>query len=224
MRSALRSAAAFAALALIAALATGCDDGRNQDEVAAILDREPVASEADTLAITELVSTVVAGKTPGHICNVLLEDTMVEEFYATVPTCRRLVAARPDDTAAVAVVDAVDVDGARGTAMVTAQGGPADGATGTWDFVRTPQGWRVERWSVEYLRSIVLALFGPRYQPRSADDPLSSQPVRLCVNGQFQDKDDIEFLAAAKTYLRGGKPAEKLLAEAVAACSGAEKG
>jgi hypothetical protein len=70
----------------------------------------------------------------------------------------------------------------------------------------------------------VLALFGPRYEPTGDDDPLGSQPVRVCVNGQFQDKDDAEFLAAAKTYLRGGKPAEKLLAEAVAACSDPEKG
>lgn len=217
-------AAAFAATLLIAALATACDDGRNLDEAAAALDREPIASEADILAITELASTVIAGRTPGHICNVLLEDSMVEEFYRTVPACRRLVAAPADDTAAVAVVDAVDVDGARGTATVTAQGGPADGATGTWNFVRTPQGWRVEGWSVEYLRSVMLALFGPRYQPKDADDPLGSQPVRVCVNGQFQDKDDTGFLAAAKTYLRGGKPAEKLLAEAVAACSDAGKG
>ncbi len=72
---------------------------------------------------------------------------------------------------------------------------------------------------MDYLRSIVLALFGPATTPTGADDPLGSQKVRVCVNGQFQDKDDTEFLAAAKTYLRGGKQAEKLLAEAVKACS-----
>lgn len=214
-KAGLRAGSGAAAGLLSLALLAGCDDGGGISYPA---QSQPVASEADTLAITELASKVVAGKTPGHICNVLLTNDMVEEFYATVPTCRRLVAARPDDTPAVAVVDAVDVDGARGSAMVTAQGGPADGATGTWNFVRTPNGWRVEGWSVEYLRSIVLALFGPRYEPTDADDPLGSQPVRVCVNGQFQDKDDTEFLAAAKTYLRGGKPAQKLLAEAVAAC------
>jgi hypothetical protein len=221
MRQTLRRRVAVPAILTLALLAAGCDNGGGVSYPAVA---GPVASEADTLAITELASEVVVGKTPGHICNVLLEEAMVEEFYATTPACRRLVAARPDDPAAVAVVDAVDVDGARGTAMVTAQGGPADGATGTWNFVRTPQGWRVEGWSVEYLRSIVLALFGPRYEPTGDDDPLGSQPVRVCVNGQFQDKDDTEFLAAAKTYLRGGKPAEKLLAEAVAACSDPEKG
>jgi hypothetical protein len=221
MRQTLRRTLAAPATLTVALLAGGCDNGGG---VTLPADPGPVAREADTLAITDLASAVVTGKSPGHICNVLLERTMVEEFYATVPACRRLVAARPDDTAAVAVVDAVDVDGARGTAMVTAQGGPTDGATGTWNFVRTPQGWRVEGWSVEYLRSIVLAMFGPRYQPTDAEDPLGSQPVRVCVNEQFQDKDDTEFLAAAKTYLRGGKQAEKLLAEAVAACSDDEKG
>jgi hypothetical protein len=220
MRQTLRRTVAAPAI-LTLALVAGCDNG---GAVTLPADPGPVASEADTLAITELASAVVTGKTPGHICNVLLEKAMVEEFYATTPACRRLVAARPDDPAAVAVVDTVDVDGARGTATVTAQGGPADGATGTWNFVRTPQGWRVEGWSVDYLRSIVLALFGPRYEPTGDDDPLGSQPVRVCVNGHLQDKDDTEFLAAAKTYLRGGKPAEKVLAEAVAACSDTEKG
>ncbi len=75
---------------------------------------------------------------------------------------------------------------------------------------------------MEYLRSVVVALFGPRYEPDGDDDPLGTQAVRVCVNGRFQDKDDTEFLAAAKTYLRGGKPAEKLLAKAVAACSDTE--
>jgi hypothetical protein len=38
------------------------------------------------------------------------------------------------------------------------------------------------------------------------------------VRGAVRDKDDAEFLRAAKTYRRGGAPAEKLPAEAVAAC------
>jgi hypothetical protein len=204
-----------AALALVL-LAAGCDDGGNRGDDYIAVD-EPVASEADTLAITEVATKVIAGKEPGHICNVLLSRELVEEFYATRPTCRRLLAARPGDTA-TAVVDAVDVEGARGSAIVTGQGGAADGATGSWNFVRTPKGWQVEDWGVDYVRSIVVALFGPRYRPSGAADPLGEQEVRVCVNGQFQDKDEDTFLADAMTYLRGGKPAEKLLAKAIAAC------
>ena len=208
-----RLTAVSASLVLVL-LAAGCDDGGDEDYI--VLD-EPVASEADTLAITEVATTVIAGKEPGHTCNVLLSKEFVEEFYATRPTCRRLVAARSGDTA-TAVVDAVDVEGARGSATVTAQGGAADGATGTWNFVRTPQGWQVEDWGVDYVRSLVAALFGPRYRPSGAADPLGEQKVRDCVNRQFQDKDDDAFLAEAKIYLRGGKPAEKVLLKAVAAC------
>lgn len=204
-------ASAVLALALLAA----CDDGGG---VTYPTDSGPVASEADTLAITELAGKVVAGSSPGNICNVLFAKEMVEQLYATVPSCRRLVAAKPGEAPGVATVDEVDVEGARGTASVTAAGGAANGATGTWNFVRTPTGWQVEGWSVEYLRSVVLALFGPGYEPDGDDDPLAAAPVRVCVNGQFQDRGDAEFLTAAKTYLRGGKPAEKLLAEAVAAC------
>ncbi len=205
---------AVAATVLLSLLSTACDDGPDEEYIA---EREPVASEADTRAITDLVTAVIAGKEPGHICNVLLSQDFVEEFYATKPTCRRLLAARPGETAS-AVVDAVDVEGARGSATVTAQGGAADGATGTWNFVRTPRGWQVEDWGIDYVRAVVVALFGPRYRPTGAGDPLREQKVRVCVNGQFQDKDDTAFLADAKTYLRGGKPAEKLLAKAVAAC------
>lgn len=148
----------------------------------------------------------------------LLSKDLVTEFYATTPTCRRVVAARPGDPAATAAVDAVDVEGARGPATVTARGGRTDGATGTWNFVRTPKGWQVEGWGVDYVRSMVVALFGPRYRPTGAADPLGRQQVRVCVNGQFQDKEDTAFLADARTYLRGGRPAAKLLAKAVAAC------
>lgn len=215
MRATTRRALGLPVVLTFALLGAGCDDGGGVNFAP---EDEPVASEADTLAITELASKVVAGTSPGNICNVLLAPDMVEEFYATVPTCRRLVAARTGDPAGVAVVEDVDVDGARGTAAVTAQGGAADGATGTWNFVRTPKGWQVEDWSVDYVRSVVLALFGPRYTSTGADDPLGEQEVRVCVNGRFQDKDDASFLADAKTYLRGGKPADKLLAAAVAAC------
>ena len=196
-------------------VAAGCDDGPDEEYIAA---REPVASEADTLAITALAGQVVGGQEPGHICNVLLSKELVEQFYATTPTCRRLVAARPGEAPATAAVAAVDVEGARGSATVTARGGRADGATGTWNFVRTPKGWQVEDWGVDYVRSVVGTLFGPRYRPTGAADPLSEEEVRACVSGRFQDQDDSAFLANARTYLRGGKPAEKLLANAVAAC------
>lgn len=199
-----------------ALLAGGCS---SSDDVPTVIDDSPVASEADTNAITEVVTTVVAGKNTGQICNQLLDADMVKDLYSRAPTCRRLVAAPAGEAAAAtAEVTDVDVEGARGTAVVTATGGAADGATGTWHFVRTPKGWKVEEWGVDYLRSVVLAIFGPRYTPTSSSDPLGSQPVRVCVNGQFQDKDDAEFLTAAKTYLRGGKPAEKLLAAAVKEC------
>lgn len=158
-----RARCVAAALALLL-VASGCDDGGDEDYIA--LD-QPVASEADKLAITEVANAVLAGKGPGHICNVLLGRDLVEEFYVTKPACRRLVAARAAETA---VVEAVDVDGARG------------------------------------------------YRPSGAADPLGEQKVRDCVSGQFQVKDDEAFLADAKTYLRGGKPAEKLVAKAVAAC------
>lgn len=206
--------AAPVALALTL-LVAACDDGADEEY---LVEREPVASEADTRAITDLATAVLAGKGPGHICNVLLSEDLVTEVYATTPACRRLVAARPGDTEVTAVVDAVDVEGARGSATVTARGGRADGATGTWNFVRTPKGWQVEGWGADYVRSTLAALFGPRYRPTGAADPLEEQEVRACVNGRFQDKEDTAFLADAKIYLRGGKPAAKLLAAAVAAC------
>lgn len=200
---------------LLGTLAAACDDGPDEEY---LVERQPVASEADTRAITDLASAVLAGKEPGHVCNVLLSKDLVTAFYATTPTCRRVVAPRPGDPAATAAVEAVDVEGARGSATVTTRGGRADGAAGIWNFVRTPKGWQVEGWSVDYVRSMVAALFGDRYRPSGPGDPLREQEVRTCVNGRFQDKEDTAFLADAKTYLRGGKPAEKLLAAAVAAC------
>jgi hypothetical protein len=60
---------------------------------------------------------------------------------------------------------------------------------------------------------------GPDYRPGGADDPLGTPRVRDCVSRQFQDKDDAEIRSAAKTWLRGGDAAAKLLAAAVGACS-----
>ena len=203
-------------LALGLALLAGCgSSGGVPNPVAA----GPRASEADSLAITEVVNAVVRGQAPGNVCNALLDPALVTDFYRTKPICRRLVAAVAGTTPRTAEVSDVDVDGARGTAVVTTTGGATDGASGAWNFVRTPAGWQVEDWSPEFLHSIFDAAFGAGYRPTGADDPLGTPRIRECVAEAFREKEDAQIRAAAKAYLRGGDSAEKLVADAAADCS-----
>jgi hypothetical protein len=168
---------------------------------------------SDEAKILDLARSVVTARSGDAICRTQLTDDFVSTVFGDIDTCESAGAdSKPEDDATGAAVTAIAVDGDSATAVVTEQGGAADGATGTWAFARDAAGWRVSDWQLDYLRSDFRAQFGPAYRADGPDDPFADAAVRGCVSDRFQGLADPEFRSTAYAILRGSDSGDTALA------------
>jgi hypothetical protein len=200
----VRARRVFALLPLTAALVAGVSGCGGDDG--------PKAG-SDQARITDLARFVVTAPTGDAMCSTQLASDFVSAVFGDVSTCRRAGADnKPEDNATGATVSDIAVDGDSATAVVTEQGGAADGASGTWGFVRNAAaGWRVAEWRIDYLRAEFKAQFGPAYRSDGSDDPFGDATVRGCVSDRFQGLADPEFRATAYEILRGSDSGDEAL-------------
>lgn len=162
------------------------------------------AGGSDEARIIDLARSVVTATSGETVCRAQLAGGFVAAVFGDVDTCVRAGADHgPAEDATGAAVTDVAVDGNSATAVVTEHGGVADGASGTWGFVRDAAGWRVAEWRMDYLRADFKAKFGPAYHADGADDPFADAALRSCVGDRFQALADTEFRATAYAILRG---------------------
>ncbi len=173
--------AAGAAVAL-----SGGDDGKNSDE------------------ITALVNFVATADDGADVCRSHLTEDFVRTVFGDLATCERDDDRDGDEGDATgATVTDVVVDDDDATAVVTVTGGDTDGATGTWAFRRgEDKVWRVAEWRPDYLRSSYDKTFGVNYASDGPDDPFDDVDVRTCVKNQLLGLDDPAFLSTAYALFR----------------------
>jgi hypothetical protein len=158
-------------------------------------------SKADIAAITKLAKAIDAGKA-ATVCRTMLTPAMVKTVFGDLSTC--LAADDGDEHPTTgATVTAVQVSGARASAVVTDRGGSSDGATGTWHFERTGKTWRLAAWGVDYLRAQFDLKFGPRYRAEGAEDPFADTAYRMCIHDAFLAADDDTVQAVAYGLQQG---------------------
>lgn len=175
----------------------------------------------DQRAITEVARVAVTSGNADEVCRTAFSADFVRTVYGDLEVCRAsAVDTEPADAATGATVTAVTVDGDTATATVTEQGGTADGATGTWGFVREPEGWRVAEWRIDYLRSGLATQLGPAYRAEGAGDPFRNATVRACLSDRLQQLADPEFRATAYEIARRSGAADSTLSGWYADCTG----
>jgi hypothetical protein len=193
-----RAAAALPGLVLLTGLAACGGDGS--------------AAGGDEARIIDVARAVVTATSGETVCRSQLSGDFVAAVFGDLDTCVRAgtESGSAADATGAAVTD-VAVDGNAATAVVTEQGGVADGARGTWGFVRDADGWRVAEWRLDYLRADFAAQFGPTYRSDGADDPFADPVVRSCVSHRFQGLGDTEFRTTAYALLRGSAAGSQAL-------------
>lgn len=206
------------AVPLLAALllAAGCGGGDGEGDSGAT---EVKALDRD--AITKTATGVVVAEDPQEVCGTLLTAQFVATVFTSEKTCRKSATPDPGDVAATgATVTDIKVEGDTASAVVTDQGGQADGATGLWRFARDGAGWRVSEWSVGYLRSGYSILLGEKYKADGAEDPFGDPKLRGCVSTALQALDDAAFLDAAYKLFQEAKEGEELIMRLFLDCAG----
>ncbi|HUR74238.1 MAG TPA: hypothetical protein VMZ00_08175, partial [Sporichthya sp.] len=166
---------------------TGGDDGRNKDEITALVN---------------YVTTVDNGR---DVCSSHLTGDFVNTVFGDVATCEKGSGANSDPSkdATGATVTDLKIKGDNATAVVTVIGGDTGGATGTWAFLKgEDKVWRVSEWRADYLRSAFDRTFGDKYTSDRPDDPFADAGVRGCVKDKMLGQDDAAFLDTAHQLFR----------------------
>ncbi len=213
----LRSVAIATTLALAACGSQ--EDGSTDPQAPAF-----TASAEDQAAIANVAVEVVtsADKDAKRVCSKLLTANLVKTVYKTQKICiRPSEDESPEDLATGATVTAIVVNGDTATAVVTDQGGIADGASGTWTFVRTGGKWRVDKFGVDYLRTGV-AKTVENHEVDDPSDPFSSAEVRTCVVKRLATLDQEEFLTGTYELFRQTRRGTQFLVEQMLECGQAE--
>lgn len=173
----------------------------------------------DERAISGLARVVVTASDAATVCRTHYSEDFVRAVYGDVDTCARS-GDRASDAATDVAVDDLRIDGDSATATVTERGGVADGATGTWSFVRDGDAWRVGEWGIDYLRSQFAAQLGPAYRDEGAEDPFRNPTVRACLSDRLQSLPDPEFRATAYEIHRRSGAGGETLSRWYAGCAG----
>ncbi len=197
-----------AAPATLALLLSGCGE-------------DDAAGNSDAAQITAVARAVVTSGNAEEVCRTGFSADFVSSVYGDLEVCRAAaVDTDATDAATGASVTAITIDGDTATATVTEQGGAADGASGTWGFVRDAGGWQVAEWRIDYLRAGLAAQLGPAYRAEGPDDPFRNATVRACLSDHLQALADPEFRATAYQIHRRSGAGDDTISGWYADCTG----
>lgn len=220
MTAAVRlSAAALAMLTVVA----GCGGG-DDEPGAASAPPASTASGEDQAAITQVAVAVVTtdNKAAAKTCRTLLTANFVKTVFKNQKLCAKPTEGEePDDKATGASVTGIAVQGDTGEAVVADQGGSADGATGRWTFARVDGKWRVDTWSIEYLRAGYTKEL-ENYKADDKSDPFHNAQLRECIAGHLGALDDATFTAGAYEVFRQTKKGTQFLVGHLLECGKTE--
>ncbi len=160
--------------------------------------------------VQEAVVKAIESKDPKAFCRTLVSDHYLEMVYGDVQACLDSNESAADDPGQVqATAVALDPkDETRAEVKLTIQGGDHDGAAGHVEMAEEEDGWKLDDFGDDYLRSTFIA------EIATVDEGVVAIPsMKVCFRRQVKTLDTATLRDLTFTNSRGdvGKTNEKLL-------------
>ncbi len=156
-------------------------------------------SAADGKAIEAAVTKALTTTDPQVKCVEVVTDGFVKNVYGTLDQCKKAEAPDPDDDPKPtgASTSNLKVDGDAATAVVTVEGGSANGSSGEISFEKVSGDWKVSDLSIGFLRSQLAAAITAAPVSEAGNEPLDDAKGRTCIVKAFDALPDAQFKAIA---------------------------
>jgi len=185
-------------LAALCTLAAGCGGGDDD-------------TPSDTEQIARAVDGVMESDSVKDQCETAVSDRFVREVYRTLAFCREANKPEPDDPAPdTAGISATRIDGDKATTGVTLMSVKGARATGRLALVKVGDTWKVDRFGVDFLRSVFAAL------PKEASNA-EERRVLQCLARAIPALSNAEVRRLGNLTI-GQRPTEGLLPRAAVRC------
>jgi len=167
---------------------------------------------SDEQDIEAVVVRALTTTDPDVKCVETVTETFVSTVYGSLATCKKAETPKPDDSPKPTGANAssVKVDGDEATAIITVEGGPADGSSGELSFAKEDGEWKVQDLGVGFLRSqLTTTLTHP--DAEDAKGPLGDAKVQTCIVRAFDAVSDTELRTIAFEAIRDAPPNAKFV-------------